>query len=422
MKLSKRIPFLLAGLQLLSLRLCDKLEDKDSGDFEEKLTKEGITNTLTSAYDELSDLTDQLQDALDDTIVKAEEIVKSPDEYLPPKKKDEYIPPKKKNKYVPPKNKDKYIPPKKKNKYTPPKKNDKYIPPKIKDEYIPPKKKDKYVPTKIKDEYIPPKKKDKYVPPKIKDEYIPPKKKDKYPNFPKKKDEYIPPNIRDEYDELSDLQDQLEEALDETLKEVEKRVKGQDEYIPPKKVEYPPKKRVKEKERPYLTPTRRPITGDKPPELESSYGLPPPPPGYDKYLQKLNNTEDALYSIKPSPVKEGVFVATYTVPPGAPLPDNHVLVPPELLSFPADSLYATPLEEEDEDDVEDFSEDVIIVDPRDQIEYNTQKPRGPKEVVESERQEEAPTNTVIDILKYIPLFIVTTIAMAASIVIGNIVG
>ena len=88
-----------------------------------------------------------------------------------------------------------------------------------------------------------------------------PKKKDKYPNFPKKKDEYIPPNIRDEYDELSDLQDQLEEALDETLKEVEKRVKGQDEYIPPKKVEYPPKKRVKEKERPYLTPTRRPITG-----------------------------------------------------------------------------------------------------------------------------------------------------------------
>ena len=42
--------------------------------------------------------------------------------------------------------------------------------------------------------------------------------------------------------------------------------------------------------------------------------------------------------------------------------------------------------------------------------------------MESERQEEAPTNTVIDILKYIPLFIVTTIAMAASIVIGNIVG
>ena len=75
-----------------------------------------------------------------------------------------------------------------------------------------------------------------------------------------------------------------------------------------------------------------------------------------------------------------MFVATYTVPPGAPLPDNHVLVPPELLSFPADSLYATPLEEEDEDDVEDFSEDVIIVDPRDQIEYNTQKPRGPKEL------------------------------------------
>ena len=101
-------------MQLLSPGLCDKLEDNDSEDYEdfgevETLSKEGITKTLSSAYDELSDLTDQLQNALDETIKEADEYLasKSEDEYLPPKKKDEYIPPKKTEKvkerpYLPP--------------------------------------------------------------------------------------------------------------------------------------------------------------------------------------------------------------------------------------------------------------------------------------------------------------------------------
>ena len=64
--------------------------------------------------------------------------------------------------------------------------------------------------------------------------------------------------------------------------------------------------------------------------------------------------------------------------------------------------YAKALEE----DAEDFS----IVDSY-----------IPKEEVYSEKLETS-TAPVIDILKYIPLFIVTTIAMAASIVFGNIIG
>ena len=69
--------------------------------------------------------------------------------------------------------------------------------------------------------------------------------------------------------------------------------------------------------------------------------------------------------------------------------------------------YAKPLEE----DAEDFS----IVDSY-----------IPKEEVEEVYSEKLETSTApaptIDILKYIPLFIVTTIAMAASIVFGNIIG
>merc|ERR1711983_18185 len=120
MKLLKGIPLLLASLQLLSPGLCDEFEDNDSGDSDEVeiLSKEGITKTLSSAYDELSDLTNQLQNALDETIKEADEYLasKSEDEYLPPKKKDEYIPPKKKDEYIPPKKKEKvkerpYLPP-----------------------------------------------------------------------------------------------------------------------------------------------------------------------------------------------------------------------------------------------------------------------------------------------------------------------
>jgi len=283
MKLLTRIPFLLAGLQLLSLGRGDKLEDKDSE--KEKLSKEGITKTLTSAYDELSDLTDQLQDALDDTIKEAEKrevklASQSEDEYLPPKKK----------------------------------------------------------------------KKDEYIPPKKKDEYIPPKKKVKV-----------------------------------------------------------------KKERPYLPPTRRPETGyvspskhdtnnhPEPPELASSYGLPPPPPGYDAYLQNLKN--------------DHTIVTTYTVPPGSPLPDNHIIVPPEHLHFPPDIGYAKPLE--DNDLYHEDSEDVFIVDsyiPKEEVIEEVYYEKH-------ETYETTPAPTpVIDIFKYIPLFIVTTIAMAASIVFGNIIG
>jgi len=69
-------------LQLLSPGLCDKLEDNDSEDYEDFgevdiLSKEGITKTLSSAYDELNDLTDQLQNALDETIKEADEYLAS---------------------------------------------------------------------------------------------------------------------------------------------------------------------------------------------------------------------------------------------------------------------------------------------------------------------------------------------------------
>ena len=132
-------------------------------------------------------------------------------------------------------------------------------------------------------------------------------------------------------------------------------------------------------------------TGD--PEVESSYNLPPPPPGYDDYLQSLQ--------------ADHTIVTTYTVPPGSPLPADHIIVSPELLHFPQDSEYAKLLEE----DAEDFS----IVDSY-----------IPKEEVEEVFSEKLETSTtpapVIDILKYIPLFIVTTISMAASIVFGNIIG
>ena len=93
-------------MQLLSPGLCNELEDNEV----ETLSKGGVTKTLTSAYDELNDLTDQLQTALDETIKEAgkrEVSSKSEDDYLLPKKKDEYIPPKKKVKvkdrpYLPP--------------------------------------------------------------------------------------------------------------------------------------------------------------------------------------------------------------------------------------------------------------------------------------------------------------------------------
>jgi len=220
--------------------------------------------------------------------------------------------------------------------------------------------------------------------------------------------EGITKTLTSAYDELSDLTDQLQNALDETIKEAEKREVvsiSEDDYLPPKKKDekIPPKKKVKVKDRPYLPPTRRPETGyvspskhdtgdPEPPEVESSYNLPPPPPGYDDYLQSLQ--------------ADHTIVTTYTVPPGSPLPADHIIVSPELLHFPSDSEYAKPLEE----DVEDFS----IVDS-----YITKEE---VEEVFSEKLETSTAAPAIDILKYIPLFIVTTIAMAASIVFGNIIG
>jgi len=232
--------------------------------------------------------------------------------------------------------------------------------------------------------------------------------------------EGITKTLSSAYDELSDLTDQLQNALDETIKEADEYLasKSEDEYLPPKKKdEYiPPKKKEKVKERPYLPPTRRPETGyvsptkddtddTEPPEVESSYNLPPPPPGYDKYLKSLQSLENDLKSLQ----DDHTIVTTYTVPPGSPLPDNHILVSPELLQFPSDSEFAKPLEED--------AEEVFIVD--------SYIPKEEVEEVEFEKQvEETSTepSPAINILKYIPLFIVTTIAMAASIVFGNVIG
>merc|ERR1711983_107535 len=235
--------------------------------------------------------------------------------------------------------------------------------------------------------------------------------------------EGITKTLSSAYDELSHLTDQLQNALDETIKEADEYLasKNEDEYLPPKKKdEYiPPKKKEKVKERPYLPPTRRPETGyvsptkddtddTEPPEVVSSYNLPPPPPGYDKYLKSLQSIENDLKSLQ----DDHTIVTTYTVPPGSPLPDNHILVSPELLQFPSDGEFAQPLEED--------AEEVFIVDSY----IPKEEERIPKEV-EFERQEEETTtepSPAINILKYIPLFIVTTIAMAASIVFGNVIG
>ena len=104
-------------------------------------------------------------------------------------------------------------------------------------------------------------------------------------------------------------------------------------------------------------------------------------------------------------------MTTYTVPPGSPLPADHIIVSPELLHFPSDSEYAKPLEE----DAEDFS----LVDsyiPKDEVIEEVYYEKH-----ETYETTPAPAPT-IDFLKDIPLFIVTTIAMAASIVFGNIIG
>ena len=112
-------------------------------------------------------------------------------------------------------------------------------------------------------------------------------------------------------------------------------------------------------------------TGDpKPPEVESSYNLPPPPPGYDDYLQSLQ--------------ADHTIVTTYTVPPGSPLPADHIIVSAELLHLPQDSEYAKPLEE----DVEDFS----IMDS-----YITKE--EVEEMFSEKLETSTATTTVIDILK-----------------------
>ena len=91
-------------------------------------------------------------------------------------------------------------------------------------------------------------------------------------------------------------------------------------------------------------------------------------------------------SIPPTPV----VVTTYTVPPPAPAPSPaHLsLVPAEHFTFPEAAAAEA-----------------------------VQLPGAEYEAVT-----EAGAAPVIDLLKYVPLFLVTTISMAASIVFGNFVG
>ena len=91
-------------------------------------------------------------------------------------------------------------------------------------------------------------------------------------------------------------------------------------------------------------------------------------------------------SIPPAPV----VVTTYTVPPPAPAPSPaHLsLVPAEHFTFPEAAAAEA-----------------------------VQLPGAEYEAVT-----EAGAAPVIDLLKYVPLFLVTTISMAASIVFGNFVG
>ena len=91
-------------------------------------------------------------------------------------------------------------------------------------------------------------------------------------------------------------------------------------------------------------------------------------------------------SIPPAPV----VVTTYTVPPPAPAPGPaHLsLVPAEHFTFPEAAAAEA-----------------------------VQLPGAEYEAVT-----EAGAAPVIDLLKYVPLFLVTTISMAASIVFGNFVG
>ena len=91
-------------------------------------------------------------------------------------------------------------------------------------------------------------------------------------------------------------------------------------------------------------------------------------------------------SIPPAPV----VVTTYTVPPPAPAPAPAYLslVPAEHFTFPEAAAAEA-----------------------------VQLPGAEYEAVT-----EAGAAPVIDLLKYVPLFLVTTISMAASIVFGNFVG
>ena len=180
----------------------------------------------------------------------------------------------------------------------------------------------------------------------------------------------------------------------------------------------------------YVTPRLTPPSSDyipvPPPELESSYqvpsevSLPPPPPGYDEYLHQLQGgyIPPSVKDVSPSPV--WVTVTTYTVPHQSEYhqsPNSHVYIPPKKINFPGEDTLAKPQIDDglytsykDDDNIED----VVFVK---QEKYNLPE-------VYLQRQEDTTTEAppAIDLLKYIPLFIVTTVAVAASIVFGTFIG
>ena len=186
----------------------------------------------------------------------------------------------------------------------------------------------------------------------------------------------------------------------------------------------------------YVTPRLSPPSSDyipvPPPELESSYklpsevSLPPPPPGYDDYLHQLQegyippSIKDPESSVSPSPV--WVTVTTYTVPLQSEYhhsQDSHVYIPPTKITFPGDDVLAKPLDDHGLYSYKDDNkEDVYVVKHEKLQEYHL------PETYELQQLEETTTEPppVIDLLKYIPLFLVTTIAVAASIVFGTLIG
>jgi len=181
----------------------------------------------------------------------------------------------------------------------------------------------------------------------------------------------------------------------------------------------------------YLTPPPPPKAPDNIEEnfheltdLDGDEGasLPPPPPGYYDYLNTIFINQG--YVSPPPPYPDTFFssqaiidptpseVSTYTVSP-----TSHVYVPPVHLAFPGgDDLYAKP--SEDTGIYTGHTNDSIPVHHVAHVEVTSPYP----EIVSHNYHEVTTPRPVIDLLKYLPLFIVTTIATAASVIFSNIIG